>query len=104
LSLSLKPRNSVRAKISSVGAYVPPRLLTNADLETMVATNDQWITERTGIRERHIVEKGVATSDLATAAALDCLARRGIEASDLDAILVATVTPDMMFPATACIV
>jgi len=104
LSLSLKPRNSVRAKISSVGAYVPPRLLTNADLETMVATNDQWITERTGIRERHIVEKGVATSDLATAAALDCLARRGIEASELDAILVATVTPDMMFPATACIV
>jgi 3-oxoacyl-[acyl-carrier-protein] synthase III len=104
LSLSLKPRNSVRAKISSVGAYVPPRLLTNADLETMVATNDQWITERTGIRERHIVEKGVATSDLSTAAALDCLARRGIDASEIDAILVATVTPDMMFPATACIV
>jgi 3-oxoacyl-[acyl-carrier-protein] synthase-3 len=104
LSLSLKPRNSVRAKISSVGAYVPPRLLTNADLETMVATNDQWIQERTGIRERHIVEKGVATSDLATAAALDCLARRGLEASELDAIIVATVTPDMMFPATACIV
>jgi 3-oxoacyl-[acyl-carrier-protein] synthase-3 len=104
LSLSLKPRNSVRAKISSVGAYVPPRLLTNADLETMVATNDQWIQERTGIRERHIVEKGVATSDLATAAALDCLARRGLEPSEIDAILVATVTPDMMFPATACIV
>ena len=104
MSLSLKPRNSVRAKISSVGAYVPPRLLTNADLETMVATNDQWITERTGIRERHIVEKGVATSDLATAAALDCLAKRGIDASELDAIIVATVTPDMFFPATACIV
>jgi 3-oxoacyl-[acyl-carrier-protein] synthase-3 len=70
----------------------------------MVATNDQWITERTGIRERHIVEKGVATSDLATAAALDCLAKRGIAASELDAIIVATVTPDMFFPATACIV
>ena len=70
----------------------------------MVATNDQWITERTGIRERHIVEKGVATSDLATAAALDCLAKRGIPASELDAIIVATVTPDMFFPATACIV
>ena len=70
----------------------------------MVATNDQWITERTGIRERHIVEKGVATSDLATAAALDCLAKRGIDASELDAIIVATVTPDMFFPATACIV
>jgi 3-oxoacyl-[acyl-carrier-protein] synthase-3 len=70
----------------------------------MVATNDQWITERTGIRERHIVEKGVATSDLALAAAQDCLARRGIEPSQIDAIIVATVTPDMMFPATACIV
>ena len=104
MSLSLKPRTTVRAKVSSVGAYVPPRLLTNADLETMVATNDQWITERTGIRERHIVEKGVATSDLATAAALDCLAKRGIAASELDAIIVATVTPDMFFPATACIV
>ncbi len=104
MSLSLKPRHSVRAKISAVGAYVPPRLLTNADLEHMVATNDQWITERTGIRERHIVEKGVATSDLAVEAAKICLAKRGIEASELDAILVATVTPDMMFPATACLV
>jgi len=104
LSLSLKPRNSVRAKISSVGAYVPPRLLTNADLEKMVATNDQWITERTGIRERHIVEPGTATSDLSVEAAKVCLSRRGIEASELDAIIVATVTPDMMFPATACIV
>ncbi len=104
MSLSLKPRTAVRAKISSVGAYVPPRLLTNAELETMVATNDQWITERTGIRERHIVEKGVATSDLAVEAAKACLAKRGIAPSELDAILVATVTPDMMFPATACIV
>jgi 3-oxoacyl-[acyl-carrier-protein] synthase III len=70
----------------------------------MVATNDQWITERTGIRERHIVDPGTATSDLATAAARDCLARRGIDAASLDAIIVATVTPDMFFPATACIV
>src|SRR3982075_1025287 len=94
----------VRAKISSVGAYVPPRLLTNADLEKMVATNDQWITERTGIRERHIVEKGVATSDLAVEAAKKALAQRGIDASELDAILVGTVTPDMLFPSTACLV
>jgi 3-oxoacyl-[acyl-carrier-protein] synthase III len=94
----------VRAKISSVGCYVPPRLLTNADLEKMVETNDQWIQDRTGIRERHLVDKGVATSDLAAEAARDCLRHRGIEASDLDAILVATVTPDMMFPATACLV
>lgn len=104
MSLSLKPRHSVRAKISAVGAYVPPRLLTNADLEKMVATNDQWITERTGIRERHIVEPGTATSDLATEAAKICLAKRGIPALELDCIIVATVTPDMMFPATACLV
>jgi 3-oxoacyl-[acyl-carrier-protein] synthase-3 len=104
LSLSLKPRNPVRAKISSVGSFVPPHLLTNADLEKMVATNDQWITERTGIRERHIVDKGVATSDLAVEAAKICLARRGIDASEIEAIIVATVTPDMAFPATACIV
>jgi 3-oxoacyl-[acyl-carrier-protein] synthase-3 len=99
----------VRAKISSVGAYVPPRLLTNADLEKMVETNDQWIVERTGIRERHLVDQGVATSDLAAEAAKDCLRVRGVgkaelDAGWLDAVLVATVTPDMMFPATACLV
>ena len=104
MSLTLKPRNTVRAKISSVGSYVPPRLLTNADLEKMVATNDQWITERTGIRERHLVDKGVATSDLAVEAAKVCLARRGIDASEIEAIIIATVTPDMAFPATACLV
>jgi len=104
LSLTLKPRNPVRAKISSVGSYVPPRLLTNADLEKMVATNDQWITERTGIRERHLVDKGVATSDLAVEAAKICLAKRGVQPSEIEAIIVATVTPDMAFPATACLV
>jgi 3-oxoacyl-[acyl-carrier-protein] synthase III len=70
----------------------------------MVATNNQWIVERTGIRERHIVEKGTATSDLAARAAQACLERRGIDASEVDAIIVATVTPDMLFPATACLV
>jgi 3-oxoacyl-[acyl-carrier-protein] synthase-3 len=104
LSLTLKPRNPVRVKISSVGSYVPPRLLTNADLEKMVATNDQWITERTGIRERHIVDKGVGSSDLAFEAAKVCLSRRGIDASEIEVIIVATVTPDMSFPATACLV
>jgi 3-oxoacyl-[acyl-carrier-protein] synthase III len=94
----------VRVKISALGAYVPPRLLTNADLEKMVETSDQWITERTGIRERHIVDKGVATSDLAVEAAKKALAQRGIEPTDLDAILVGTVTPDMFFPSTACLV
>ncbi|HEY9138959.1 MAG TPA: 3-oxoacyl-ACP synthase, partial [Terriglobus sp.] len=73
MSLELKPRVSVRAKISSVGTYVPPRVLTNADLEKMVETNDQWILERTGIRERHMVDKGQATSDLAVEAAKNCL-------------------------------
>ena len=94
----------VRVKISALGTYVPPRLLTNADLEKMVETSDQWITERTGIRERHIVDKGVATSDLAVEAAKKALAQRGIDPSDLDAILVGTVTPDMFFPSTACLV
>ena len=104
LSLTLKPRLQVRAKISAVGTYVPPKLLTNADLETMVETTDQWIMERTGIRERHIVEPGVPTSVLATEAANQCLAHRGITGSEIDAIIVATVTPDMIFPATACLV
>src|SRR5580658_1069462 len=70
----------------------------------MVATNDQWITERTGIRERHIVDAGVATSDLAVEAAKRCLAVRGMDASELEVIIVATVTPDMFFPATAWLV
>ena len=104
MSLTLKPRNTVRAKISSVGAYVPPRLLTNADLEKMVATNDAWITERTGIRERHIVDKGIGTSDLAVEAAKICLAKRGVKPEEVEAIIIATVTPDMTFPATACLV
>jgi len=94
----------VRAKISALGTYVPPRLLTNYDFEKMVETTNQWILERTGIRERHLVDKGVATSDLATEAAKKALAQRGIEASDVDAIIVATVTPDMFFPSTACLV
>ncbi len=93
-----------RVKISALGTYVPPRLLTNADLEKLVDTNDQWIMERVGIRERHLVDKGVATSDLATEAAKKALAERGIEASELDAIIVGTVTPDMFFPSTACLV
>lgn len=104
LNLKLKPLERVRAKISALGCYVPPRLLTNADLEKMVDTNDQWIIERTGIRERHVVEKGIGTSDLAAEAARRCLAVRGIPASEVEAIIVATVTPDMMFPATACLV
>src|ERR1700745_2494452 len=70
----------------------------------MVDTNDQWIVERTGIRERHLVDKGVATSDLSVEAAKCCLKKRGVDASEVEVIIVATVTPDMMFPATACLV
>ena len=92
------------AKISALGCYVPPRVLTNADLEKMVDTNDQWIMERTGIRERHIAAPEVATSDLAVEAACVLLRQRGIAASDLEAIIVCTVTPDMLFPSTACLV
>ena len=94
----------VRAKISALGTYVPPRLLTNADLEKLVDTNNQWILERTGIRERHIVDKGVATSDLAVEAAKKALAERGLNPGDMEAIIVGTVTPDMFFPSTACLV
>lgn len=104
MSLAVRPRTSVRAKISALGSYVPPRILTNADLEKMVETNDQWITERTGIRERHILEKGLATSDMAVEAARQCLASRGVSPAEIEAIIVATVTPDMLFPATACLV
>jgi 3-oxoacyl-[acyl-carrier-protein] synthase-3 len=92
------------AKITAVGTAVPPGLLTNNDLERMVETSDQWIRERTGIRQRHIVDKGVASSDLATIAAKQIIERRGIDPSEIDLIIVATITPDMQLPATACIV
>ena len=94
----------VRVKISALGTYVPPRLLTNADLEKMVDTTNDWILSRVGIRERHIVEKGVATSDLAVEAARKALAQRGLAPTDVDVIIVGTVTPDMFFPSTACVV
>jgi 3-oxoacyl-[acyl-carrier-protein] synthase III len=95
---------SAKAKISALGTYVPPRLLTNADLEKMVETSNDWIVDRTGIRERHMVEKGMATSDLAVEASKAALAQRGLAPGDLDALIVATVTPDMLFPSTACLV
>jgi 3-oxoacyl-[acyl-carrier-protein] synthase-3 len=94
----------IAAKITGVAAYLPPRLLTNADLEKIVQTTDEWIRERTGIRERHIVDPGVATSHMATEAARRLLEQTGTRAEEIDLIIVATVTPDMMFPATACLV
>lgn len=89
--------------IASLATYVPPRLLTNADLERLVETSDEWILQRTGIRERHIVDPGVATSDLAKEAALVAIARAGLTPDDIGVIVVGTVTPDMMFPSTACL-
>lgn len=93
-----------RAAITSIGRYLPPRVLDNKYFEQFMATNDEWIRTRTGIVTRHHAEKGVPTSDLATAAARECLERRGIGAEEIDLIVVATVTPDMIFPATACVV
>ena len=96
--------NVRRVEIKSLATYVPPRLLTNADLEKMVDTSDEWIMQRTGIRQRHIVDPGVATSDLATEAARDAITRAGLTPDDIDVIIVGTVTPDMLFPSTACLV
>jgi 3-oxoacyl-[acyl-carrier-protein] synthase III len=93
-----------KAKISALGCYTPPRVLTNQDLEKLVDTNDQWIMERTGIRERHIADPEMATSDMAILAARCALAQRGIDATEIDAIIVCTVTPDYFFPSTACLV
>jgi 3-oxoacyl-[acyl-carrier-protein] synthase-3 len=93
-----------RAAITSIGRYLPPRMLDNQHFEQFVATNDEWIRTRTGITTRYHAEKGVGTSTLATAAARECLERRGIAASEIDLIIVATITPDMIFPATACLV
>jgi 3-oxoacyl-[acyl-carrier-protein] synthase-3 len=102
--LSLTTSIRARAKISALGTYVPPRLLTNADLEKMVDTSNDWIMSRVGIRERHVVDKGVATSDLAVEASKKALAQRGLAPADIDVIIVGTVTPDMFFPSTACLV
>ena len=93
-----------KAKITALGCYAPPGVLTNQDLEKMVETNNEWILSRTGIAERHIAPREMATSDLAVNAARIALENRGIDARELDAIIVCTVTPDMLFPATACLV
>ena len=92
------------AKISALGCYTPPRLLTNQDLEKLVNTNDQWILERVGIRERHIADPQMATSDMAIEAAKCALAQRGVDAAEIEAIILCTVTPDFLFPSTACLV
>ncbi len=95
---SLRP-----VKITGLSTYVPPRVLTNADLEKMVETSDEWILKRTGIRERHIVDPGVATSDLALEASRGALAQAGITPEQVGFIVVGTTTPDTIFPSTACV-
>ena len=94
--------SKITAAITAVGGYVPEDKLTNADLEKMVETNDEWIRTRTGIEERRILKTpGLATSDMVVPAVKELLAKRGIDASEIDCMIVATVTPDMMFPSTA---
>jgi 3-oxoacyl-[acyl-carrier-protein] synthase III len=90
-------------RIAGLSTYVPPRLLTNADLEKLVDTSDEWILQRTGIRQRHIVEEGMATSDMAREAALGALAQAGVSPRDIGFIVVGTTTPDTIFPSTACV-
>jgi len=93
-----------RARIMSLATHVPPDVLTNADLERMVDTNDEWIVQRTGIRERHVVAPGVATSDLAVEAARCAIDQAGLTPHDIELIIVGTTTPDTIFPSTACLV
>ena len=95
---------SIRAKISGVGHYVPPRVLSNKDLEKMVETNDEWIVSRTGIKERRILEEGKASSYMGAMAAKVALEDAGVSAEEIELIVVATVTPDMFFPSTACLI
>jgi 3-oxoacyl-[acyl-carrier-protein] synthase-3 len=92
-----------RVRISGLATHVPPRILTNADLEKLVETSDEWILQRTGIRERHIVDPGTATSDLAQVAAMGALAQAGLTPDDIGFIVVGTTTPDTIFPSTACV-
>ena len=104
MSLTVRPIVGRRAKITALGTYVPPDVITNKDLEKMVETSDEWILTRTGIRERHKLAAGLGVSDMCVEAAKKVLKQRGIEASEIEAIIVGTVTPDMMFPSTACLV
>ena len=94
----------VTAKITGVAGYVPPRVLTNADLEKMVDTTNEWIMERVGIRERHLADKGVAASDLAVEAVKRLQQQHPFDLQSVDLIVLGTVTPDMMYPSTACLV
>ena len=95
---------AVYSRIAGTGSYLPERVLTNADLEKMVETNDEWIVSRSGIRERHIAAEGETTSDLAFHAAKRALEAAGLDAADIELIVLGTTTPDVIFPSTACLV
>lgn len=92
------------AKIAGTGSYLPERIMSNEELAATVDTSDEWITERTGIRQRHLAAEGQTTSDLATMAARQAIAAAGITANEIDLIIIATTTPDLVFPSTACLV
>ena len=92
------------SRITGTGSALPDRVLTNADLEKIVDTSDEWIQTRTGIRERHVVADGETTGDLAVTAAQRALEAAGVKASELDLIVLGTTTPDIIFPSTACLV
>jgi 3-oxoacyl-[acyl-carrier-protein] synthase-3 len=97
-------RHARRVKIASLATHVPPRVMTNADLEKLVDTTDEWIRQRTGIVERHVVDPGVGTSDLIAPAAREAIAKAGLTPDDIGVIVVGTTTPDTVFPSTACLV
>ncbi len=94
---------TIYSKIIGTGSYLPEKVLTNADLEKIVDTDDKWIQERTGIKERHVVAEGQYTSDMSYEASLKALEAAGMVAKDLDLIIVGTTTPDLIFPSTSCI-
>ncbi len=94
----------IAAKITGVAGFLPPRVMTNADLEKFVDTNDEWIRTRTGIRERHVADKGMAASHMAVEAAKKLLCQNKVSPEEIELIVLASVTPDMMFPATACLI
>ena len=101
--MSRAPGSPIRSRIAGTGSYLPEKTLTNRDLESMVETTDEWIVSRTGIRERHVAAEGEATSDLALAACRQALAAAGLRPGDIDLIVLATSTPDMVFPSSACL-
>ncbi|MGQ0570458.1 MAG: beta-ketoacyl-ACP synthase III [Armatimonadota bacterium] len=100
----VRPATRRGSTIAGIGRSIPPRVLTNRDLEKLVDTDDEWIRSRTGIRERRVAPPEVATSDLAVEAAQEALADAGVDAREVDLVIVGTATPDMLFPATACLV